>query len=156
MKRLVDLVDRGPRDDVFFPASTNETVLRREFPPFHNAVPDIVEVAYTGNAAWGQRITIPLSREAVGGDLLQWICVRLLPRSWLGSDLETKIKQGSWIYEDNNRAWIWANSLATAAIQQVELEVGDVVVEKWGGEWMDVWSRQWLEGGRAATWDSDI
>lgn len=155
IKRLVDLVDRGPEDDHFYPASTNNTIFRRNWPAYHNAVPEIVEVGYLGHAAWGSRITVPLHRKSVG-DLIQWICLRLKPRSWLGADLEEKIRSGTWDYEDPSGAWMWAASLGSIAIQQVELQVGDTVVEKWGGEWMDVWSRVWLDAGRAATWDSDI
>ena len=155
MKRLVDLVDRGPEDDHFYPASTNNTIFRRSWPTYHNGVPEIVEVGYLGNAAWGSRITIPLHRKGVG-DLIQWICLRLQPRSWLGADLEEKIRSGAWDYADPSGAWMWASSLGSIAIQQVELQVGDTVVEKWGGEWMDVWSRLWLDAGRAATWDTDI
>jgi hypothetical protein len=155
MKRLVDLVDRGPQDDYFFPASANNTLFQRRWAPYHNAVPEVVEIGYLGHAAWGQRITVPL-RYKDSGDLLQWICLRLKPRSWLGADLEEKIRSGKWTYTDPEKAWMWAASLGTAAIQRVELEIGDAVVESWGGEWMDIWSRIFLDGGRAATWDSDI
>jgi hypothetical protein len=155
MKRLVDLVDRGPQDDYFFPASANNTIFQRRWAPYHNAVPDVVEVGYLGHAAWGQRITVPIRRKETG-DLLQWICLRLKPRSWLGADLEEKIRSGKWTYTDPARAWMWAASLGTIAIQRVELQIGDAMVESWGGEWMDVWSRIWMDGGRAAVWDADI
>ena len=155
MKRLVDLVDRGPQDDFFFPSAANNTIFQRRWAPYHNAVPEVVEIGYLGNAAWGQRITIPISRKD-SGDMLQWICLRLKPRSWLGADLEEKIRSGTWNYTDPSGAWMWAASLATIAIQRVELQIGDALIDSWGGEWMDVWSRIWLDGNRAATWDSDI
>ena len=155
MRRLVDLVDRGPRDDLFFPAAATQTIFRRTWPPMHHAVPDVVEVAYKGKAHWGGRITIPLSRYGYG-DMLQWICLRLQPRSWLGADLDAKILSGEWTYADPASAWMWASSLGSIAIAKVELEIGDTLIEKWGGEWMDVWSRTWMEGGRAAGWDYDV
>lgn len=155
IKRLVSLVDRGPEDDLFFPASSNETIFRRSWPSYHNIVPEVAEVTYQGAAAWGQRITIPLTRKN-SGDLLQWLCVRLQPRSWLGADLESKVLSGSWDYLDASGAWMWAASLGSIAIQHVRFQVGDAVVEEWGGEWMDVWSRMMLDGGRAPVWDSDI
>jgi hypothetical protein len=155
MKRLVDLVDRGPEDDLFFPVSSNNTIFRREWRPYHNVVPEIVEVGYKGNATWGQRITVELKREETG-DLIQWLCLRLKPRTWLPADLEEKLRCGAWSYADPSGAWMWAASLGSIAIERVEFEVGDAVVETWGGEWMDVWSRTWLDAGRAAVWDSDI
>ena len=153
IKRFVDIVDRGPEDDLFYPASSNNTIFHREHRPYHNVVPEVVEIGYQGNAAWGQRITIALTRKD-SGDLLQWICLRLQPRSWMGEH-ESKILNG-WDYQDPSAAWMWASSLGTIAIQKVDFEIGDTLVESWPGEWMDVWSRAWMDGGRAAVWDSDI
>jgi hypothetical protein len=155
VKRLVDLVDRGPEDEAFFPANSNNTIFRREHAPYHNVVSEIVELGYQGDANWGQRITITLTRKH-SGDLLQWICLRLKPRSWLGADLERRILGGGWNYADLSGAWMWADSLGSVAIQRVELEIGDAPIESWPGEWMDVWSRQWLDLGRAPGWDADL
>lgn len=155
IKRLVDLVDRGPADDHYYPASATNTIFRRSWAKYQNAVPEIVEVGYLGHAAWGQRITVPIRRIETG-DMLQWLCLRLKPRSWLGSDLESKINSGAWTYADASGAWIWAASLGSIAIQKVEFEIGDTLVERWGGEWMDVWSRAYLDAGRAYVWDSDL
>lgn len=160
IKRLVDLVDRGPEDDLFYPSASNNTIFRREWKPYHNMVPDVVEIGFQGNAAWGGRITVNLTRQD-SGDMLQWLCLRLQPRSWLGGDLESKIKSGLWDYPPpadfkSDPTWMWAASLGTIAIQKVEFEIGDTLVETWPGEWMDIWSRAWMDGGRAAVWDSDI
>ena len=154
IKRLVDLVDRGPEDDVFYPAASSNTIFHREFPPYHNVVPEIAEIGYKGNAAWGQRITINLTRKD-SGDLLQWLCVRIKAQSWLG-EYENNIKSGIWDYQDPDATWIWAASLGTAAIALVEFEIGDAVIESWPGEWMDIWSRAWMDGGRCAGWDADM
>jgi hypothetical protein len=157
IKRLVDLVDRGPEDDLFYPAVSDNTIFRREWAPYHNVVPEIVEIGFQGNAAWGGRITVNLTRKD-SGDMLQWLCLRLQPRSWLGAELEAKIKSGLWTYPESaaDSTWMWAASLGSIAIQKVEFEIGDTLVETWPGEWMDIWSRAWMDGGRAAVWDSDI
>lgn len=155
VKRLVDLVQRGPPDNDLYPTHANETVFRREWDTYHNATPDIVEIGYRGPAAWGQRITIPLRQSEIG-DLLSWIAIRIRPASWLGADLDAKINSGMWDYQDVSGAWMWAASLGTIAIANVELQVGDNIVEQWPGEWMDVWSRTALDAGRAGTWDADI
>jgi hypothetical protein len=155
IKRLVDLVDRGPEDDDFYPASTNETVFRREWPTHHNATPEVVEIGYQGTAAWGGKITVPL-RQKESGDLISWVAIRLYPRSWLGPDMEAKIDSGSWEYQDPSGVWMWAASLATIAIAEVEFTINGVTIDKWPGEWMDVWSRLALDAGRSPVWDADI
>lgn len=155
VKRFVDLVDRGPEDDTFFPAASNATVFRRPWKTHHNVVPEIVEIGYQGDVAWGQRITVRLTRQD-SGDLLQWVCLRLRPASWLGPALERKITGGGWEYADLSGAWMWADSLGSVAIQRVELEIGDTLVDSWPGEWMDIWSRLWLDLGRAPGWDADM
>jgi len=155
VKRLVDLVDRGPEDDLFYPASSNATVFRNEWRKHHNVVPEIVELGYQGDVNWGQRLTVRLTRQD-SGDLLQWICLRLKPASWLGPALERKILGGGWDYADISGAWMWADSLGSVAVQRVELEIGDTLVDTWPGEWMDMWSRLWLDLGRAPGWDTDL
>lgn len=155
IKRLVDLVDRGPEDDYFFPASAPETIFRKQQPLQQNFTSEIVELGYQGHCAWGSRITIPI-RAKETGDLLQWLCLRLKPRTWLGSDLERKFLAGSWDYADSSSGWIWANSLGSVAIERVEWEIGDSVIEQWGGEWMDVWSRRSLSLNSSPVWDADL
>jgi hypothetical protein len=156
IKRLVDLVDRDQVDEAFYPYLSTNTLFNRPAPrPYHNMVPEIAEIGYQGNAAWGQRITVALTRKD-SGDMLQWLCLRIQPRSWLGGDLDAKMRTGLWSYQNPATAWTWAASLGTAAIQQVDFEIGDSIIESWPGEWMDVWSRTWMDGGRSGTWDADI
>ena len=155
MKRMVDLVHRGPEDNTFYPIAANETIFQRKWPPHHNVVTEVTEIGHLGNAGWGSRITIPL-RHKDTGDLLQWLCLRIKPRTWLGADLEDKLRCGHWDYADPSGAWMWAASLGTVAIAKVEFEIGDALIEQWGGDWMDVWSRAWMDASRAGTWDTDI
>jgi hypothetical protein len=155
IKRLVDLVDRGPEDEDFFPFHSNQTVFRRLWPTYNNVVSEVVEIGYKGVAKWGERITIPLNR-SLAGDLVQWIALRFRPLSWLGPQIEGLLASGDWDYEDPSAAWMWASSLGTAAIRKVDLQINDVTVETWTGEWMDIWSRMSLDAGRSGTWDVDL
>lgn len=155
MKRLVDLVNRGPEDNTFYPPAANDTIFQRKWPPHHNVVTEIVEIGYLGDAVWGSRITIPLQHKDTG-DLLQWLCLRIKPRTWLGADLEEKLRCGHWDYADLSGAWMWTASLGTVAIAKVEFEIGDALIEQWSGDWMDVWSRAWMDASRAGTWDTDL
>ena len=154
IKRLVDLVDRGPEDDLFYPSRSDNTIFHRDWKPYHNVVPELVEIGYQGAANWGGRITVSLTRKD-SGDLLQWLCVRLRPESWLGA-YDARIRSGLWDYADPANSWMWAASLGSIAIQKVEFEIGDALVETWPGEWMDIWSRTWGGGGRCGTWDAGV
>jgi len=154
IKRLVDLVNRGPKDDYFYPERSDITVFQRSTSTYHNVVPEIREIGYRGTAAWGGRITIPLTRQN-SGDLLQWLAIRIQPVSFWGATIDTQLAAG-WTFADVSGQWRWADSLATAAIARVELEIGDALVETWPGEWMDIWSRTWMDASRAGTWDTDI
>jgi hypothetical protein len=121
IKRLVDLVDRGPEDEDFFPFHSNQTVFRRVWPTYNNVVSEVVEIGHKGVAKWGERITIPLNR-SLAGDLVQWIALRFRPLSWLGPQIEGLLASGDWDYEDPSAAWMWASSLGTAAIRKVFAE----------------------------------
>ena len=156
MKRLVDLVDRGVLDDEFTPGSSVETIFNRKWPTYHNFVSENTEVSYQGNAAWGQRITVNLSRFNVQADMVQWICVRFKPLTWLPGDVYARLYGGTWAYTDPAKAWMWASSLGSIAIKQVEFQIGDTTIETIPGEFLDIWSRQWMDGGRAGVWDLDI
>jgi hypothetical protein len=70
--------------------------------------------------------------------------------------MDAKLRSGLWDYQDPSGAWTWAASLGTVAIQKVDFEIGDALIESWPGEWMDIWSRAWMDGGRSGTWDADI
>ena len=154
IKRLVDLVNRGPKDAFFTPMDACETVFHRRTERYHNVVPEIREIGFKGTAAWGGRITIPLTRQD-SGDLLQWLAVRLEPGSIYGAAVDNRLRE-DWTFADISGSWRYTDSLGTAAIALVEFEIGDALVETWPGEWMDVWSRTWIDAGRAGVWDTDI
>lgn len=156
MKRLVDLIDRGVLDDQFSPISTDSTIFQRTWPHYHNTVSETKELSYLGNATWGQRITVLLNRFNIKADFLQWLCVRIKPLTWVPGDVYSKLFSGSWGYYKPEQAWMWASSLGSIAIKQVEFEIGDTTIETIPGEYLDIWSRQWLDGGRAGIWDLDI
>jgi hypothetical protein len=155
IKRLVDLVDRGPEDEDFFPFDSNQTVFRRQWPAAHNCVSEINEIGYQGAAEWGERITVRLTRQEAG-DMVQWLAVRYKPQSWLGGDVEARLSSGAYAYADPSGAWMWASSLGSIGIRQVDLQINDVTVESWTGDWIDIWSRMSLDAGRSGTWDVDM
>ena len=46
MKRLVDLVNRGPKDAFFTPMDAGATVFHRSTERYHNVVPEIREIGF--------------------------------------------------------------------------------------------------------------
>ena len=158
MKRLVSLVDRGDADAYFFPQDADTTVFQPEFKPYHNFVQETVELPYTGAATWGQRITFTLPFPWLG-DCLNWVAIRFTPGSWLPGDVVQGLQQPvprKWFYNDISGAWTWATHLGSIAIQLVEMEVNGVVVERWSGDWINVWQRLYLDPSRSTAWRDSI
>lgn len=158
MKRLVTLVDRGDADQYFYPAGTQETAFLPNFKPYHNFAQEIVELPYTGAAAWGQRITFALPFPWMG-DCLNWVALRFRPQHWLPGDMVSKLLQPNprrWIYATQTDEWMWASNLGSSAIALVEMEVNGTVVEQWSGDWIDIWQRVYMDSSRAAGWRDSV
>jgi hypothetical protein len=51
---------------------------------------------------------------------------------------------------------MWASGLGNAAIEQVEMEVNGVVIERWSGDWMNVWQKVFMDNSRAAGWNDSV
>ena len=157
MKKLVSLLDRGYADDYFYPQDCQNTVFQPEFQPYYNFTQETVELPYTGAAAWGQRITFSMPFPTLG-DCLSWITLRFSPNSWLPGDAINYLTQsqpGRWNYADGG-AWMWTDRLASAALALVEMEVNGVVIEKWSGDWIDIWQKVYLDKSRSAGYVDSI
>jgi len=158
MKRLVTLVDRGDADQYFYPADADSTAFLPNFKAYHNFAHEVVELPYTGAAAWGQRITFTLPFPWMG-DCLNWVALRFRPQHWLPGDKVNKLLQMNprrWIYATETDKWMWASNLGSAAIALVEMEVNGIVVEKWSGDWIDIWSRVYMDSSRSAGWRDSV
>ena len=154
MKRLVSLVERGDADQYFYPANATETVFQPNFKAYHNFAHEIVELPYTGAAAWGQRITFTLPFPWMG-DCLNWVAFRFKPQHWLPGDIIAKLLQADpqrWAYTTEMDRWMWASRLGSVAVALVEMEVNGTVIEQWSGDWIDLWSRIFLDTSRGGGW----
>jgi hypothetical protein len=159
MKKLVSLLDRGDADSYFYPPDTRNTVFQPEFQPYYNFTQETVELPYTGSASWGQRVTFSLPFPSLG-DCLSWICLRFSPNSWLPGDAIDYLTQSQpkrWNYADiSGNAWTWTSRLASAALELVEMEVNGIVIEKWSGDWIDIWQRVYLDRSRSSGYDDSV
>jgi len=152
MKKIVSLVDRGAFDEFVYPAAIKETLLYPSVTPYHNFVQSIEEIPFIGEARWGQRISFELPRP-VPADFLSWIALRLKPTSWIPYDAIQKLQSGVYEYVDPSGAWCWAASLGTAAIAEAEMTVDGITLERWSGDWIDVWNRTAHTSNEGAGWD---
>ena len=158
IKRLVSLIDRGDADGFFYPQETDNTVFQPNFKAYHNFAQETIELPYTGAATWGQRITFTLPFPWLG-DCLNWVAIRFNPSSWLPGDVIQGLQQPAparWTYTDVSGAWTWCAALGSSAIQLVELEINGLVVEQWSGDWINVWSRLYLDGSRGTGWRDSV
>lgn len=159
IKKLVTLVDRGDADEYFYPIDSTHTVFQQNFKHYHNFSQETIELPYTGAADWGQRITFTMPYPWLG-DSLSWIAIRFSPNTWLSDKavrgLSNPDSQRRWNYNDISGAWMWTSGLGSSAIELVEMEVNGVVVEKWSGDWINVWQRLFLDSSRSAGWNDSV
>jgi len=152
MKKIVSLVDRGVMDEYVYPKDGKETLLYPTTTPYHNFTHTMEEIPFIGEARWGQRITFELPRP-VPADFLSWIALRIKPTSWIPYDVIQKLQSGMFRYVDPSGAWCWANSLGSIAIAEAEMTIDGVVVERWSGDWIDVWNRTAHTSNDGCGWD---
>jgi hypothetical protein len=159
MRKIVSLLDRGDADEYFYPPDTTNTVFQPEFQPYYNFTQETIELPYTGAANWGQRITFSLPFPSLG-DCLSWITLRFSPNSWLPNiviDYLTRSQPKRWEYTDiSGQAWTWTTRLASAALELVEMEVNGIVIEKWSGDWIDIWQKVYLDSSRSSGYEDSI
>ena len=158
MKKLVSIVDRGPADDYLYPADSKETVLQPSYQQYHNFSSEVLESNYTGNAAWGQRITftVPISAHA---DLLQWCALVIKPGSWIpAQNIPDLLRDDGHaiIPTDINGSWVWASNLGQSSIALAELEVGGVVIDQIDGDWISVAGLSYLNAERRSAWIDSV
>lgn len=157
IKKIVSLIDRTEFDEVVYPKSNDTTVFQPDSKPYHNFVQEAVVWPFAGSPAWGQRVTfsVPWPWQ---GDFLNWIALRLKPATWLPPDAYNRMGPDylEWVPADPSQAWVWANSLGTAAIEHAAMEVDGVVIEEFSGDWLNVWNRGAHTASRAAPFDDGI
>jgi len=159
IKNLVGLVDRSDADEYFFPKDSGNTVFQQDFKHYHNFSQETIELPYTGSAEWGQRISFTMPYPWLG-DCLTWIAIRFRPGTWMSDEaargLSNPDAQQRWNYNDISGAWLWTSGLGSSAIELVEMEVNGVVIERWSGDWINVWQKMYLDPSRAAGWNDSV
>jgi hypothetical protein len=142
---LLDLTNRDMQDNSYFPLTTNISWFARSpdrrLTPF---VPVIQDFQYRGPGAFGQRFTFDVTSQSCG-DLLMGAVLELQLTSWLDATTILKLQGQCYEYVDPQSAWYYANSLGQILIQEAELEIDGVTIERIDGDLTAVFSSLYPE-----------
>ena len=142
---LLDLTNRDMQDNSFFPLTSRSSWFARSadrrFTPF---VPVIQDFQYRGPAGFGQRFTFDITSQSCG-DLLVGAILELQLTSWLDMTTILKLQGEQYQYVDPQKAWYYANAVGQLLIQEAELEVDGVTIERVDGDFTNVFAALYPE-----------
>lgn len=142
---LLDLTSRDMQDNSYFPLNARSSWFARSpdrrFTPF---VPVLQDFQYRGPAAFGQKFSFDIASQSCG-DLLLGAVLQLQLTSWLDPTTILNLQGERYEYVEPENAWYYANAIGQILIQQVELEVDGVIIEKVDGDLTAVFSSLYPE-----------
>lgn len=137
---LLDLTNRDMQDNAYFPLTARTSWFARSadrrFTPF---VPVLQDFQYRGPAAFGQRFSFDIASQT-SGDLLLGAVLELQLTSWLDPTTILQLQGQCYEYVNPQNAWYYANALGQSLIQQAELEIDGVIIERIDGDLTSVFS----------------
>jgi len=138
---LLDLTPRDFQDNHFFPLDALSTwwlpTPDRKVHPFTLS---LQQFPFRGPTAFGQRFTFDVP--SVGcGDLLMSTFVQIELGHWLDDTSLARFQTGQYIYASGQPIWNYAPNLGTVIVQQAELEVNGVTIERIDGDFMNIYGR---------------
>jgi hypothetical protein len=120
---LMELVAKGSQD-IYLTGNPQITFFKTIYKRHTNFSIESVEQTFKGDVNFGQKSTLTLSRK---GDLVSDIIIELnIPK------IESNV--------DNSTNITWANSLGHILLEEIELEIGGLLIDKQYGEWLEIWS----------------
>ena len=137
---LLDLTNRDMQDNSYFPLTARTSWFARSpdrrFTPF---VPILQDFQYRGPAGFGQRFTFDIASQTCG-DLLLGAVLELQLTSWLDPTTILNLQGERYEYVNPQNAWYYANALGQILIQQAELEIDGVIIERIDGDLCSVFA----------------
>jgi hypothetical protein len=126
---LLQLVAIGVQD-LFITGNPQISLFKVVYKRHTNFAMESSRQTFDGQANFGQSITCKLSRD---GDLLHRIFIEVdLPK-----------------LESQNGATIsWVNAIGHALIEQVDLYIGENLIDRHFGEWLEIWSELALDSSK--------
>ena len=133
---VLDLTNRDPQDNTYFPLDTDESFFHRENKTVYPSSLSVQEFTQRGPADWGQKMSFEIGA-LPAGDLLQAVILQFKLGSWYNGSIIQKLQNGE-IQTDPqyDEYWTYMNSLGTAIIDHAEFIVNDQTIETISGEFI--------------------
>lgn len=133
---VLDLTNRDPQDNTYFPLDTDESFFHRENKTVYPSSLSVQEFTQRGPADWGQKMSFEIGA-LPAGDLLQAVILQFKLGSWYNGSIIQKLQNGE-IQTDpqSDEYWTYMNSLGTAIIDHAEFIVNDQTIETISGEFI--------------------
>jgi hypothetical protein len=135
---LLDLTPRDVQDGEYFPLQASATYWlpnsERRLRPFTTSVQ---QFPIRGPTSFGQRFTFDVGSTSVG-DLLMSAVIQIDLGHWFDDTTVLRLLSQRYSYPSNTDPWFYANSLGTVLLQEAELEIDGVTIEKVSGDFLNV------------------
>ena len=134
---LLELVAKGSQD-IFLTGNPNTTYFKSVYKRHTNFSMESIEQSIEGDVNFGKKFVCEISRS---GDLLSTIILEIdLPK------LEGK--RGKNLY--------WVDAIGHHLIREVSIEIGETMIDKQYGEWLEIWSELTVTESKRAAYNSMI
>jgi len=128
---ILQIAAIGPQD-VFLTGNPQITYFIAVYKRYSNFSVECVQQLFTGNADFGKKVFCKIDRV---GDLMNQVYLHVkLPK------LTNKDHPDKLIY--------WVNSIGHALIKYIDIEIGQTVVDRQYGIWMEIWSELTMVKGK--------
>jgi hypothetical protein len=141
---ITTLLDQTPRDfqdNHYFPLDAQSTWWLPT--PDRKILPlslSIQQFPFRGPTSFGQRFTFDVP--SVGcGDILMSTFLQVELGHWLDDTSICRFQTGQYVYAPGQNVWNYANSLGTVIVEQAELEVNGIIIERINGDFINVYGR---------------
>lgn len=135
---LLDLTARDAQDAEVFPLQASATYWlpnpERRLRPFTTSVQ---QFPIRGPTSFGQRFTFDLGSTNVG-DLLFSAIIQIDLGHWFDDTTLLRLESQRYTYPSGSNPWYYANSLGSLILQEAELEIDGVTIEKVSGDFLNV------------------
>jgi hypothetical protein len=129
----LQLVAQGKEDQHIY-GSINNSYFTKVFRKQTNFAIETIPIQFNTGTDFGEKITVVLPRK---GDLIR-SCILRVEIPALNDPLYSGIS--------------YVNSIGHALIEDVEILIGDTIIDKFNGEWLEIWSSYYIPEDKRAVY----